>query len=59
MRKNILFTFILAGMACLIFVQIQESEAQNPIFFADFDGKGIPDNTVNTAAKYKAENPAN
>ena len=59
MRKEILFTFILAGMACLIFAQIQESEAQNPIFFADFDGKGIPDNTVNTPAKYKAENPAN
>ena len=51
MRKNILLTLILAGMACLIFVQIQASEAQNPIFFADFDGKGIPDNTVNAAGK--------
>ncbi|MFQ6042983.1 MAG: hypothetical protein ACE5PV_19190 [Candidatus Poribacteria bacterium] len=59
MKKRMLLTFIFAGIVCLIFVSIQKSEAAKPIFFADFDGKGIPDNSVNDAGNWKAENPAN
>ena len=58
MNKRICLPLIL-GIACLIFVSIQKSEAAKPIFFADFDGKGIPNDGVNDAGNWKAENPSN
>jgi hypothetical protein len=58
MKKKILLLFIFVGIVCLIFVSIQ-AEAAKPIFFADFDGKGTPNNSVNDSANWKAENPAN
>jgi hypothetical protein len=57
--KKVLFVLIFAGIACLISVHIQKSEAQDPIFFADFDAEGIPDNGVNDPGNWKPENPAN
>lgn len=59
MKKKMSFTLIFAGIACLILALIQELEAQQPIFFADFDAKGIPNNTVNDPKNWKPENPAN
>jgi len=54
MKKEILLLFIFVGM---IFVSIQKSEAAEPIFFANFDGKGIPNNSVNDPGNWKPENP--
>ena len=59
MKKRMLLSFIFAGIVCLIFISIQKSEATKPVFFADFDGKGTPNDSVNDPANWKAENPAN
>jgi len=56
--KKVLFVLIFAGVACLISVHTQKSEAQDPIFFADFDAEGIPDNGVNDPGNWKPENPS-
>jgi len=58
MKKKILFSLIFAGIACLIFVSIPKSGAVEPIFFADFDSKGAPNNSVNDPGNWKPENPA-
>jgi hypothetical protein len=57
MKKRMLFYLILAGITCLIFTFIPKSEAQDPIFFADFDAKGTPNNTVNDSGSWKPEHP--
>jgi len=59
MKKKVLFLIIFAGITCLIFVSIQNSEAEKPIFFADFDGKGTPNDSVNDPGNWKAENLSN
>jgi hypothetical protein len=58
MNKRTFLPLIL-GIVCLICVSITKSEAAKPIFFADFDGKGTPDDSVNDPANWKAENPSN
>jgi hypothetical protein len=58
MNKRTFLPLIL-GIVCLICVSIPKSEAAKPIFFADFDGKGTPDDSVNDPANWKAENPSN
>lgn len=58
MKKKTLFLLIFAGIACLIFISNQKSEATEPIFFADFDGNGIPNNSVNDPGSWEPENPS-
>jgi hypothetical protein len=55
MKKKLLFTLFFAGIACFIFASIQQLEAQEPIFFADVDGVGTPDNSVNDPANWVPE----
>lgn len=57
--KRMLFAFAIAGTMCLVFFHIQGAEAASPIFFADFDGTGVPNNDVNDPANWQAENPSN
>jgi hypothetical protein len=56
--KKALFALVFAGVTCLILVSFQKSEAQEPIFFADFDSKGIPNDSVNDPGNWKPQNPA-
>ena len=58
MRKKILFAFIFAGIACLILAHVQRIEASEPIFFADFDAGGIPNDSVNDPGNWEPENAA-
>ncbi len=58
MKRKMLFIITLAGLVCLSFAYIQKVEAVNPVFFADFDGAGIPNNDVNDAGNWKPEHPA-
>jgi hypothetical protein len=55
MKKRTFLPIIFAGIACLIFVSILKSEAADPIFFADFDGKAIPVG-VDDPASWEPEN---
>ena len=54
MKKIILF--LLAVMACLAYVR--RSEAVEPVFFANFDKGGIPNEGVNDPKNWKPQNPA-
>ena len=55
--KKLIFIAILIGLVCLAFAYIQSAEAANPVFFADFDGGGAPDNGVNDPANWEPEHP--
>lgn len=57
--KKTLFALVFAGIVCLALFHTQKAEAANPIFFADFDGTGVPNNDVNDPANWQAENPSN
>lgn len=58
MRKKVLYLLVFAGIICFIFTSIQKLEAQEPIFFADFDENGIPNNDVNEPGNWEPENAA-
>lgn len=55
MRRRILFVIALLGIVCLASFHVQSVEAAGPIFFADFDGAGIPNNDVNNPATWQPE----
>ena len=59
MKRRILSTLFFAGIVCLVCFHIQRAEAANSVFFADFDGAGVPDNSVNDPASWEPENPSN
>lgn len=56
MKKG-LFALVFVWMICITLIGIQKSEAVEPIFFADFDSKGIPNDSVNDPGSWKPQNP--
>lgn len=59
MRRRLLFIITLVGIVCLVSLHVRSVEAAGPVFFADFDTAGIPNNDVNDAASWVSENAGN
>ena len=48
------YAFVMLSLSCIL---VLPTLAQPPIFFADFDGNGIPNNDVNNPENWEPENP--